>query len=49
LTGAWAVNYTWVNPTNATMNYTQVNLTNGNTFGMFGAIIPIVMQHFSFK
>lgn len=28
-TGNWAKNYTWLSPTNATMNYTQVNLTDG--------------------
>ena len=29
-TGSWAKNYTWINPTNATMNFTKVNLTDGN-------------------
>lgn len=27
--GTFSLNYTWVSPTNATMNYTQVNLTDG--------------------
>lgn len=26
-TGTWHKNYTWINPTNSTMNWTQINLT----------------------
>jgi len=29
-TGTWKKNYTWVNPTNNTMNWTYVNLTDGS-------------------
>lgn len=28
-TGTWHKNFTWLNPTNATMNYTRINLTEG--------------------
>lgn len=28
-TGAWNKNYTWINPTNATMNFTKQNISDG--------------------